>query len=108
LIEQMFARASAAKGSDFAELLRRVREAGLLERRPGYYSVKIAVTTALRATAVAVFVVMGDTWWQMATAAFLAIVFAQIGFVGHAMPGTGRSCAAAGPATCWGSCTPMR
>ncbi len=83
MVEQTFVRASTAKGSDFAELLGKVREAGLLERRPVYYSVKIAVTTALLAAAVAVFVLLGDTWWQLATAAFLAIVFAQIGFVGH-------------------------
>ncbi len=83
MVEQAFARVSTAKGSDFAELLRRVREAGLLERRPGYYSAKIAVTAALLAVAVGMLVVFGDTWWQLATAAFLAIVFAQIGFVGH-------------------------
>jgi fatty acid desaturase len=83
LVEQTFARASTAKGSEFAELLRKVREAGLLERRPGYYSVKIAITMALLAAAAAVFVVLGDTWWQLATAAFLAVVFTQIGFVGH-------------------------
>jgi len=72
-----------AKGSEFAELLRRVREAGLLERRYGYYTVKIALTAALLAVAVGLFVVLGDTWWQLATAAFLAVVFVQIGFVGH-------------------------
>jgi len=28
-------------------------------------------------------VVLGDSWWQLAVAAFLAVVFAQIGFIGH-------------------------
>ena len=29
------------------------------------------------------FVVLGDSWWQLAVAAFLAVVFTQIGFLGH-------------------------
>src|SRR5260221_12927065 len=29
------------------------------------------------------FVVMGDSWWQLAVAAFLAVAFTQIGFLGH-------------------------
>ncbi|MBS2964857.1 acyl-CoA desaturase [Actinocrinis puniceicyclus] len=85
MTEQVYARVSAGKGrgSDFAELLRRVREAGLLERRIGYYAVKTAVTAALLAGAGVLFVVLGDTWWQLFTAGYLAVVFTQIGFVGH-------------------------
>jgi hypothetical protein len=26
---------------------------------------------------------VGDSWWQLAVAAFLAVVFTQIGFLGH-------------------------
>src|SRR5204863_5589194 len=29
------------------------------------------------------FVLLGDSWWQLTVAAFLAIVFTQIGFIGH-------------------------
>jgi fatty acid desaturase len=29
------------------------------------------------------FVVVGDSWWQLAVAAFLAVVFTQIAFLGH-------------------------
>ena len=32
------------RGSEYAQLSRQVKEAGLLERRPGYYAWKIAVT----------------------------------------------------------------
>jgi hypothetical protein len=35
--------------SEYAELSRQVKEAGLLERRPGYYAGKIAVTIGLLA-----------------------------------------------------------
>ncbi|HEU5356613.1 MAG TPA: acyl-CoA desaturase [Actinocrinis sp.] len=83
MAEQAFACASTAKGSEFAELLRRVRQAGLLERRPGYYAAKIAVNGALLTAAITLLVVWGDTWWQLVTAGILAIVFAQIGFIGH-------------------------
>jgi len=71
------------RGSEYAELSRQVRQAGLLERRPGYYAWKIAVTVGLLAAGWAVFVVVGDSWWQLAVAAFLAVVFTQVGFLGH-------------------------
>ena len=74
---------AAARGSDFAVLMRRVKAAGLLERRRGYYLAKIAVTGGLLAAAWTVFAVVGDSWWQIAVAAVLAFVFTQIGFIGH-------------------------
>jgi fatty acid desaturase len=75
--------AVTARGSDFADLLRRVKTAGLLQRRPGCYLTKIAVTGVLFAAGWAGFVLVGDSWWQIAVAAFLAVVFGQIGFIGH-------------------------
>jgi len=71
------------RGSEYAELSRQVRQAGLLERRPGYYAWKIAVTIGLLAAGWAAFAVAGDSWWQLAVAVFLAVVFTQIGFLGH-------------------------
>src|SRR5216684_2209703 len=65
------------RGSEYAELSRQVKEAGLLERRPGYYIWKIAVTAAALAAGWTAFVVVGNSWWQ------LAVVFTQIGFLGH-------------------------
>ena len=44
----------------FADLMRRVEAAGLLERRRGYYSARIAVTGGLLATGWAAFVTVGD------------------------------------------------
>lgn len=71
------------RGSEYAELSRQVKQAGLLERRPAYYACKIAVTIGMLAAGWAAFVVVGDSWWQLAVAVFLAVVFAQIGFLGH-------------------------
>src|SRR6266480_2301279 len=77
------ASSASRRGSEYAQLSRQIKQAGLLERRPGYYARKIAVTAGLLAAGWAVFVVVGDSWWQLAVAAFLAVVFTQIGFLGH-------------------------
>jgi fatty acid desaturase len=71
------------RASDFADLMHRVKAAGLLARRPGYYVTKIAVTGGLLVAAWTAFVVLGDSWWQVVVAGFLAFVFTQIGFIGH-------------------------
>jgi fatty acid desaturase len=68
---------------DYADLMRRVKQAGLLRRRPGYYATMIAVTGTMLAAGWTVFVILGDTWWQLVVAGFLAVVFTQVGFIGH-------------------------
>jgi fatty acid desaturase len=74
---------ASPRGSDYAALSRQVRQAGLLDRRPGYYAWRIALTTAALVLGWAAFAVIGDSWWQVAVAVFLAVVFAQIGFLTH-------------------------
>jgi fatty acid desaturase len=74
---------SDRRGSDFAELMRLVRQAGLLRRRPGFYAMYIAASVLMFAAGWTVFALVGDSWWQLLTAACLAVVFAQSGFVGH-------------------------
>jgi fatty acid desaturase len=72
-----------ARGSDFAQLNRLIAGAGLLNRRPGYYAVRLgAVGTAYVAGWVA-FAALGDSWWQLAVAGFMAVVFAQMALVAH-------------------------
>ena len=63
---------AAGRGSDYAELLRRVKDAGLLDKRPGYYVARIAATGALLVAGWAVFVLLGNSWWQLVVAVFLA------------------------------------
>jgi fatty acid desaturase len=74
---------AAQRGSEYAQLSRQVRQAGLLERRSGYYIWKISATVVLLAAGWAAFVVVGDSWWQLAVAVFLAVMFTQVGFLGH-------------------------
>ncbi|MEU4244340.1 acyl-CoA desaturase [Actinoplanes sp. NPDC026619] len=69
--------------TDFAELARRINAAGLLDRRPAYYAVRLgAVATALTAGWAAFFLI-GASWWTLAVAVFLGVVFAQLALVAH-------------------------
>jgi len=70
-------------GSDFARLNRKINELGLLERRPAYYAVRLSVVGLLLAGGWTAFFLVGSSWWTLAVAAFLAIVFAQIALVAH-------------------------
>jgi len=73
----------ASPGSDYAQLSRLVRTAGLLRRRRGYYSVKIGVNLLLLLGGWTVFFLLGRSWWQMLVAVFLGLMFTQTGFIGH-------------------------
>jgi fatty acid desaturase len=70
-------------GSDYAQLSRQIKQAGLLERRPRRYVWRIGVTATLLAAGWAAFVLIGDSWWQLAVAVYLAVMFTQVGFLGH-------------------------
>jgi fatty acid desaturase len=74
---------ASARGSEYSQLTRLIRQAGLLERRPGRYAWMIAITVFLLAVGWAGFALIGDSWWQLVVAAFLAVMFTQLGFLGH-------------------------
>lgn len=74
---------ASPRGSDYAILSRQVRQAGLLDRRPRYYAWKITLTATALVLGWAGFAAIGDSWWQVGAAVFLAIAFAQIAFLGH-------------------------
>jgi fatty acid desaturase len=68
---------------EYTQLSRQVRQAGLLERRRGWYAARIGLNLALLAAGWVAFAVIGASWWQLVTAAYLAVVFTQVAFVGH-------------------------
>ena len=72
-----------SRGSDFASLSRLIAGAGLMKHRPGYYVVRIGLVTASYLAGWAAFMTVGDSWWQLLTAAFLAVAFAQLALVAH-------------------------
>ena len=73
----------ARRGSDFAVLCRKVRAAGLLERRHGSYVLRISATLAAYAAAWAAFWWLGNSWLQLITAGVLGLLFTQVAFLGH-------------------------
>ncbi len=70
-------------GSDYARLSRQVKQAGLLNRRPGYYAMKIVLTLGLFGLGWVGFGLLGRSWYQLLIAAFLAVAFTQVAFLGH-------------------------
>jgi fatty acid desaturase len=54
-----------------------------MRRRLGYYVALSVVLVAALSCVVVLFTVLGDSWWQMCTAAMLAFTLAQFGFLGH-------------------------
>ncbi len=77
------ASASPRRGSDFSELLRRVRAEGLFDRRPGSYTARVGINAALLIAGGIAFFRLGDSWWQLLVAAYFGVLFTQLGFVGH-------------------------
>jgi fatty acid desaturase len=67
----------------FHALALQVRAMGLLDRRPGYYWVKIVLTILAFFAGWALFVYVGDSWTALAVAPLLGIMFTQLGFIGH-------------------------
>lgn len=74
---------NAQRGSDYTELSRRIRNAGLLEKRHLYYVVTFAATLGLYAGGWVAFFLLGDSWYQLIVAAVLGMAFTQVGFLGH-------------------------
>ena len=74
---------STVRGSDYAQLSKQVQQAGLMRRRPGYYTAKIAATVGLFVAGWVGFGLLGRSWYQLLIAAFLAIAFTQLAFLGH-------------------------
>jgi len=72
-----------ARDGGYSALATVVRDAGLLHRRYGYYWTKLILVPVVTAAMIAVFLVIGDSWWQVVTAVGFAFVFTQIAFLGH-------------------------
>ena len=69
--------------ASFRALALQVRALGLLDRRPGYYRVKITLTIVAFFAGWALFVLAGNSWAALAVAPLVGIMFTQLGFLGH-------------------------
>jgi hypothetical protein len=70
-------------GSSFTALTRSIHEMGLMRRRYGYYWTKLISAVLILAAWVVGFILIGDSWWQLANAGLLAVLMTQIAFLGH-------------------------
>ncbi|MFD4628984.1 fatty acid desaturase family protein [Streptomyces sp. NPDC058284] len=80
--------APAAAGQDVAapslqEITRLVRQTGLMDSQPVYYTYKIIANLLLLAAGWTLFALIGDSWWQLAVAVWLAACFGQTDLIGH-------------------------
>jgi len=60
-----------------------VQQAGLLQRSPARYGPRLATLAVLVAAGIIGLLRLGDSWSQLAVAAYFGVVFAQLGFLGH-------------------------
>ena len=69
--------------SDYARLVELVHAEGLFEPQPVYYTFKIVSTLFMIAAGIIALVVFDNIWARLLTAAYLALVMAQVSYLGH-------------------------
>lgn len=85
----------------YTELMRRVRQEGLLERTPRTYARRVTLLGAGFVLALIALLVLGQTWWQLLVAAAFGVLFTQTAFLAH--DGAHRQIFASGPKNEWAS-----
>ena len=73
----------STSNNEYVALKQLIKRKGLLEKQPKYYTYKVLLTVGLLALGVVIFLTVNIFWLQLLDAVFLAIVFGQIGFLGH-------------------------
>lgn len=73
----------SAAGDEFRDLLSLVRQSGLLAKQPVYYGLKILLNLVFLVSAFLLIARFHNPWAGLCEAAFLAFVFAQLGFIVH-------------------------
>src|ERR671912_590009 len=76
-------RAPTRRWNEYTQLSRQLKQAGLLDRRRGWYGARIGLNLVLLAAGGVGFFRIGESWWQLLTAVYLAILATQLAFVGH-------------------------
>jgi fatty acid desaturase len=67
----------------YGDLVREIRERGLLHRRPWFYSGVFAATSVSGGAVAGVMLLWSHSWALVALAPVLAVVSTQLGFLGH-------------------------
>ncbi|MDY0893093.1 acyl-CoA desaturase [Frigoribacterium sp. CFBP9030] len=69
--------------STYSELLKSVRDAGLLKRRTGFYITVFVMLVLSLGGAATGFVLLGSSWFQLLIAAALGVILTQFAFLTH-------------------------
>lgn len=69
--------------NDYAELKKLIKQDGLLDRQPVYYTYKIIATLGLLALSIVLLFLIHNFWFQLLNAVLFAVASAQLGFLGH-------------------------
>lgn len=72
-----------AERNEHATLTLLINQQNLLARQPLYYLGKILFTFSLLVASMLFLFLVGNSWFQLLNAVFLAFVFGQMGFLGH-------------------------
>ena len=76
-------RATSLQGNAYAELKRLIKQKGLLDRQPAYYTFQILLALGLLALSATFLVLIDTLWMQLLNAVFLAFGFQRVVFIGH-------------------------
>jgi fatty acid desaturase len=68
---------------DYLELARQVRDAGLFHHSSRRSVAKVVLVGLLFTAGWAALFLLGDSWYQLLVAVYLAVAFGQVGFLGH-------------------------
>ncbi len=68
---------------EYAELKNLIKQNGLLEKQPVYYTCKMVLFLGLIALSIAFLILVHPFWLQLFNAVFLAFVTTQLGLLGH-------------------------
>jgi fatty acid desaturase len=75
--------APVRRGSDYAALVKVMRNAGLFERRLASYGIRAALTLGCYGAICLMIVWLGNSWYQLLAAAVFGLVWGQVAFLGH-------------------------
>ncbi len=69
--------------SEYAQLKQLLKQQGLLDQQPAYYTYKILFTLSLLAVGLIILLTVNNFWLQLLNAVYLGFVSTQIGLLGH-------------------------
>ena len=72
-----------SESREYLQLRRLISERGLLDRQYLYYAIKVFGSLMALGFGIAIVIAFDQFWVQMLNAAFLGIVYAHFGFIGH-------------------------